>query len=275
MSIDKAVDSTQLDADLTSVANAIRTKGGTSAQLAFPAGFVQAIGDIETGGDASQYISVIEAQPQNGIITLSGVTKLQLHLFQEVTGAYSVESDEIIKIGNYCFDGSTGLIGLYVKNCTEIGTYALRGTHINSFFAPLSNLLANAVNSNTYIQTAIFGKTTSGNFQFRNDTALKVADVCGDTGRFDNTFRGCTNFDTLIIRKVSNPYSLSGINTFSTTKFDSSGTGGTLYVPQALIADYQAATNWSTILGYETNQILPIEGSIYETQYADGTPITT
>lgn len=46
MSIDKAVDSTQLNADLTSVANAIRTKGGTSAQLAFPSGFVSAINNI-------------------------------------------------------------------------------------------------------------------------------------------------------------------------------------------------------------------------------------
>lgn len=50
MAVDKLVDSTQLDADLTSVANAIRTKGGTSAQLAFPADFVSAIGDIPTGG---------------------------------------------------------------------------------------------------------------------------------------------------------------------------------------------------------------------------------
>ena len=50
MALDKLVDSTQLDADLTSVANAIRTKGGTSASLAFPAGFVQAIGDIPSGG---------------------------------------------------------------------------------------------------------------------------------------------------------------------------------------------------------------------------------
>lgn len=50
MAVDKLVDSTQLNADLTSVANAIRAKGGTSASLAFPAGFVDAIGDIETGG---------------------------------------------------------------------------------------------------------------------------------------------------------------------------------------------------------------------------------
>ena len=50
MALDKLVDSTQLDADLTSVANAIRTKGGTSAQLAFPAGFVSAVEAIPTGG---------------------------------------------------------------------------------------------------------------------------------------------------------------------------------------------------------------------------------
>ena len=50
MSVDKLVDSTQLDADLTSVANAIRTKGGTSASLAFPADFISAINAISGGG---------------------------------------------------------------------------------------------------------------------------------------------------------------------------------------------------------------------------------
>lgn len=38
------------DSDLTSVANAIRTKGGASAGLSFPDGFVSAIGNIPTGG---------------------------------------------------------------------------------------------------------------------------------------------------------------------------------------------------------------------------------
>lgn len=46
MAVDKLVDSTQLDADLTSVANAIRTKGGTSDTLAFPSGFVTAVNAI-------------------------------------------------------------------------------------------------------------------------------------------------------------------------------------------------------------------------------------
>lgn len=38
------------DTDLTAVANAIRTKGGTNATLTFPSGFVSAINAISTGG---------------------------------------------------------------------------------------------------------------------------------------------------------------------------------------------------------------------------------
>ena len=44
------VDSTQLDGDLTSVADAIRAKSGGSSQLAFPAGFVSEIQAISSGG---------------------------------------------------------------------------------------------------------------------------------------------------------------------------------------------------------------------------------
>lgn len=43
MSVDKLVDSTQLDADLTSVANAIRAKSGTSSMLLFPTDFISQI----------------------------------------------------------------------------------------------------------------------------------------------------------------------------------------------------------------------------------------
>lgn len=55
MALDALVDSTQLDSDLTSVANAIRTKGGTSAQLAFPAGFVSAVNAISGGSGNSVF----------------------------------------------------------------------------------------------------------------------------------------------------------------------------------------------------------------------------
>ena len=52
------------DTELTSIANAIRTKGGTQAQLEFPTGFVNAVQAIPTGGSAVvQPLSV----SQNGV----------------------------------------------------------------------------------------------------------------------------------------------------------------------------------------------------------------
>ena len=50
MAYDKAVDSAQLDAGLTEIANAIRSKGGTAEQFAFPSGFTSAVQAITTGG---------------------------------------------------------------------------------------------------------------------------------------------------------------------------------------------------------------------------------
>ena len=50
MALDKAIDSAQLDANLTAIADAIRTKGGTSEALVFPDGFVSAVQAIQAGG---------------------------------------------------------------------------------------------------------------------------------------------------------------------------------------------------------------------------------
>lgn len=53
--------------DLTSVANAIRIKGGTSAQMAFPAGFVSAVQAIPTGTTPTGTKSI--SITQNGTTT--------------------------------------------------------------------------------------------------------------------------------------------------------------------------------------------------------------
>lgn len=50
MAYDKMVDSAQLDAGLSEIAGAIRAKGGTTDQLAFPAGFRLAVEALPTGG---------------------------------------------------------------------------------------------------------------------------------------------------------------------------------------------------------------------------------
>lgn len=122
-----------------------------------------------------------------------------------------------------------------------------------------------------FVAPSLYG--VFGGFSFQYDRALSIVDCGGSFNGFGGqVFAGCTVFKTLIIRSAS-LVPLGSINNFNSTPFASGGTGGTLYVPQSLISSYQSANNWSTILGYANNQILPIEGSIYEHQYADGTPI--
>lgn len=115
----------------------------------------------------------------------------------------------------------------------------------------------------------------SGNFNvFNNAKGIETVDFSADIGAsFSNGYFRYTKLTKLILRK-SSLVTLMAIGAFNDSPFASNGTGGTLYVPSALISTYQANTNWSTILGYANNSIQAIEGSIYETQYADGTPIT-
>lgn len=93
MAVDKLVDSTQLDADLTSVADAIRTKGGTSASLAFPSGFVSAINAIPTGGGGAtiQPLSVT----QNGTYTAPTGVDGYSPVTVNVSGGSGINVDDI------------------------------------------------------------------------------------------------------------------------------------------------------------------------------------
>jgi hypothetical protein len=65
-----AVNETYLtsDIDLTSVANAIRTKGGTSASLVYPAGYISAINALPTGALQS-YKSAVFTSPGSATLT--------------------------------------------------------------------------------------------------------------------------------------------------------------------------------------------------------------
>jgi hypothetical protein len=68
MAYDKVIDSAVLEANLKTVADAIRAKAGTSGSLSFPAGFAEAIAAIEAGGGgASAWGTVTPSSYANSI----------------------------------------------------------------------------------------------------------------------------------------------------------------------------------------------------------------
>lgn len=93
MAVDKLVDSAQLDSGLTSIANAIRTKGGTSAQMAFPAGFVSAVQAIPTGitPTGTKQISIT----QNGTTTEDVTQYADAEITVNVSGGGGISTDDI------------------------------------------------------------------------------------------------------------------------------------------------------------------------------------
>lgn len=257
MAVDKLVDSTQLDADLTSVADAIRTKGGTSAQLAFPADFVQAIDAIETGG-GGDYVAIDWLQ------------------MSKPTGAITLESGGD-QPPAYCLYGRTGITEINLPNATRLQKNGLNGVKGNPRLnAPnVTILLTGAVGESNFTYLVLpMCRDVNANGGMHSLLGIDFGGIGGSTGFSAYAFQNCDKLATIILRG-DGVFKLGALNAITNTPFASGKAGGTLYVPSAQIANYQAAANWSTILGYANNQILPIEGSIYETQYVDGTPIPT
>lgn len=253
MALDKLVDSAQLDSDLTSVANAIRTKGGTSASLAFPQGFVDAVDAIQTGGGGSD--TTIDGILDGTVTEITtAATKIASRALWARKSLTKFTGNNITEVGDYAFYGCSMLAEFNAKNIKKISDNAFEKCIFPAVFPSLTNNLS---------------------FSLYNWKGT-IADIGGTLSQITNSaFNTATNMNVLVIRKTAGVVSLGNLNVFSGTPFASGAAGGTLYVPSALISSYQSETNWSTILGYANNQILPIEGSIYETQYADGTPIPT
>lgn len=288
MAVDKLVDSTQLNTDLTSVANAIRTKSGGSSQLAFPSGFVSEIGNIPSGGGGISVDDLVQNLAPSGAITLgSGVTTIEEYAFAgkpitSITGqnvttikTNSLQNTSIASITDANFP-SLGVTSQYVvllrmqslqhiklsgeKISLASGYGALRD-NTNLISAEFPNACVNVSSSNQNM----------GASAFYGDTKLELVDI-GKCGNIANTgFYNCNKLTTIVMRKTS-LVALSNTNVFTNTPFKNGGTGGTIYIPKSLYdhlgdgtaLDYQQASNWSTVHGWGVITWAKIEGSIYE-----------
>lgn len=247
MAVDKLVDSTQLDTDLTSVANAIRTKGGTSASLAFPAGFVSAIAAIPTGGGGGNDL----ADLCNGTLTRLDDDGITAFLISLRASSFNLNS-------------------IFLKNLTQLSVgYCFGNSKVQTVVLPGLKTVTNA------------------GYFFNGASSLQKIDIgplfaTDANGIRNHTFNGASTLAVLVLRNPNGVVHLSNINAFAGTQFASGNSGGTIYVPNALLSFYQADSIWSTILGYPNNQIksiesthtdptAPIDLTLY---YVDGTSIT-
>ena len=168
------------------------------------------------------------------------------HKFAEQTKLISADFPNLTRTHDYVFDGCTSLVNVNLPKATYVGLSAFRDCkNLEQISFPSA--------------TIVYGSA------FLNASKLKTVDF-GTTVNFARTdsFNGCNSFDTLVLRG-NGVSALSSISLFASAgAFAADAAGGTVYVPGALIENYQAATNWSALYEAGRCNFVAIEGSEYE-----------
>lgn len=243
-----------------------------------------------TGGGASGFSAddiATNSAPYGDIVLSSSVTSIGTYAFISKP-IDTVRGDNVSVIGQYAFNGCTALKRVTFPKA-EIPPYgfsncmSLLGIYADSF--PLATKCAYQPFTGCTAMAFVVlphGYDFSG-WNALNNTGMRVLDIgqtAAQTAKFGTDSLQNSAIETMILRYPA-VASLQSTSCFNGTKFASGGAGGTIYIPKALYdhlgdgtaSDYKAATNWVTVDGYGTITWAAIEGSQYETQYADGTTI--
>ena len=232
-------------ADLAAVADAIRSKGGTSDALEFPDGFVDAVGAIQAGGNNldTQLISNSLTEYTNNDITSLAVS----------------------------FGGLSKLKKVSLPKCKTIPGSAFNGCSVTDFNLPaVQSLPYMSFANNSALKSIVFPGATStpGASIFSSCTALEVVDfhIISNMSPGQYPYTSCRSLKAFILRKSDGIVTLGKDGIFANTPLGGlNGTySGHVYVPAALIPTYQTATNWATIYAKYPEIFQPIEGSEYE-----------
>ena len=282
MAVDKLVDSTKLDASLAYTADRIRAKTGESADILFDLsnekGFGDAIDAIPTGGGGEWTTEGIAAGTEpSGDITVTGSTiAASAFAGKPIT---SIRGDNVTNIGNNAFLNCQSLGNASFPNLVSVtGTYIFQQCR-SAFVAHFPKLTTtpnnsymfyNAGTSSSYKGIVVMPAATSlGSRTFDRCYLDKVDIGPGITAL--NTDMFYNNIDTKTVNVLILRYAGGVVTTSNTDRIKGLRD---VYVPQALVTQYEQASNWSTRVAAGKLTFHAIEGSAYENAYADGTPIT-
>lgn len=210
---------------LTDIADAVREKTGTIEPIV-PENMAEMLRNVE--GDYERgYAEGYEKGDSNmdGILTRQATT---------------ISNDRITYLGIEVFRNYASLAVVDFPNVTSTGVnvfyacYALTTVNLPSLISISSNM-------------------------FAYSSLLKRLDFPSVESISRGAFSGCSRLVTLILRKADTVCTLENVSAFSGTSI-AKGTGF-VYVPDDLVEQYKAATNWSTY----ASQIKPIselEGTV-------------
>ena len=158
-------------------------------------------------------------------------------------------------VGLYAFYADARLTTVSLPVATSIGTYAFYScSALTSADFPVATSIGSyAFYSCSSLTSVDFPAATILDISaFRYCSALTSVDFPAATSIGSNAFNGCTALTSLTLSTKNRVAKLSDTNALQSTPI-ASGTGY-IYVPDDLVGQYKAATNWATY----ANKILPI-----------------
>lgn len=223
-----------------------------------------------------------------GEVNNDSITSIKNGAFWGCKGLTAVNTPAVESIGEYAFNSCTGLTELNFPVATSVGSYAFgacnnvvsvnmpnvktlgKNAFINAYKIETLNLpeiesvQSGALRACSALTSVNLPKVTSvGDTAFYGCKALTVIDFPLLASIAAQGFTSCSALATLILRSET-VCTLANTNAFNSTPFASGGSGGTVYVPAALVESYQTAANWSTLYAAGSCTFVAIEGSEYE-----------
>lgn len=217
MAIKSIISNTKLDA----LAQAIATKGGGTLPMTVDE-MTAAVDDISPGISLTDFID----DTRTGTITISDndATTVRKNFWRDGGRLEAISFPAVKIVKENAFYYATHINSVYLPACEEIK---------NNGFYGCDALTSITLPSIKYLAYDVFDYCKH----------LITADLGPNLQQIQGrVFQYCTGLTTVIIRNTSAVVTL-GSSVFYGTPIES-GTGF-IYVPDALVSQYQAATNWS------------------------------
>lgn len=151
----------------------------------------------------------------------SNVSKVIGYALRGITTITRVNLPNATSIGTYAFYGCTGITSINAPNVTSLGTYA---------FYQCKGITEINFPKATTVPSTIFYQCTN----------LAKVDFGAAKSIAGNAFAYCAKLQTLILRYTG------GVVTLNSTTFSGVSYDEYVYVPSALLADYEANSNWQS-----------------------------